>query len=110
MTQKSKVSRYDCRMCGACCVQLEELESFVGLEQEDIDRLSCYYKRRHIVRDEHYPGLACRAHIDGYACVAFRGRVGRSCSCFIYDKRPRVCRGFKPGSAYCKRAREEFGL
>jgi len=38
-------------------------------------------------------------------CAALRGKVGVSCRCACYDRRPDVCADFAPGSEQCLEAR-----
>jgi Fe-S-cluster containining protein len=43
-------------------------------------------------------------HLGG-RCKALKGEVGVSCSCAIYDRRPKVCAQFEPNSEGCLEAR-----
>jgi len=43
-------------------------------------------------------------------CVAFADKVGRRCSCTIYEDRPRACQGFEIGGLWCRLARHAAGL
>jgi len=101
--------KYDCRTCGACCIDWECSGVVPELEQDDIARLSDHYRHHHLrypFRDT--PGLASREVKGVTQCVALRGRIGQCVHCFIYDNRPWVCRCFKPGSEYCRESRRDL--
>ena len=53
--------------------------------------------------DVHMP---TRRRRNDVVCVAFRGTIGKKCSCTIYEHRPKVCRAFRPGSKGCKHLRQ----
>ncbi len=106
------VSVPDCRTCGACCTtgaadggrgQL----AYLPISKAESKRLP--------------PGVVTLAVIEGIGsqrslrfngdrCAALDGVVGLSCSCRVYDERPRICRVFPPGSPNCVAARAERGL
>jgi Fe-S-cluster containining protein len=44
------------------------------------------------------------------ACAAFTGRLGGPCGCFVYERRPSVCREYEVGGQLCREARELAGL
>lgn len=93
---------------------------FVELYPKDVQRLSPYYQRKHVIRGSLFSALvfgeedaklATKTGSDGIiTCVAFRGRVGGPCRCSIYEMRPTACRAFNPGSRYCREARKLFGV
>jgi Fe-S-cluster containining protein len=82
------------------------------LDAQDLERLSVHYRRHNVVDigSASVPSLHLveTPHADGWACVAFRGRVGGPCSCHIYVNRPVVCREFKYGSDRCLEARQDY--
>jgi Fe-S-cluster containining protein len=86
---------------------------YAMLTDRDVKRLSPHYVRYNVVNlgvEYKYEDLylAERQHPDGFACVAFRGRVGGPCHCRIYVDRPTVCREFTPGGGRCLAARRDF--
>jgi uncharacterized protein len=105
---------YDCRTCGACCVQLGPHD---GNAYVPLDRVEARTMRRlglAVVEPALGPAfLGARPH-DGAggrpACVAFEGVVGSSCGCSVYADRPGVCRQFEVGEALCREARRQAGL
>jgi Fe-S-cluster containining protein len=119
----SRPAKPDCRNCGACCVGPEDFGIHADLLSEDIDRLTLHYRRTHVVHSHQWysrrfdrtmytdrPALASKPHADGFACVAFTGRVGGPCRCKIYERRPYICRDFEPGSPECLGARKDAKL
>jgi Fe-S-cluster containining protein len=102
---------YDCQRCGLCCVADYDYGYYVDLTDDDLARLSPYYRRTHVVGEDtkNFPALATLTRDDGAVlCVAFRGREMVSCRCTIYDTRPQICRNFKPGSKTCQDIRRPF--
>lgn len=106
----------DCRHCGACCISNWDLPGYVALTPTEVKRLS-EWKRAHWIHYEHndwdgtFPALRTKENKQSHiVCIAFRGSIGKQCSCSIYDDRPKPCRGFKPGSMNCREAREATGL
>lgn len=97
----------ECTTCGACChawhcvsvlpaetVQPDlvwEITKTEGDEEIVVDR----YMRR-----------------DGETllCVAYKGNVGESAYCTIYEDRPTVCRIFEAGSDRCHALRRAYGF
>lgn len=97
----------NCRTCGACCVAPYEATEFVDLLPKDFEQLSKGYQRR--VNEQGAFGaldlvsvcLPVVVTVDETRCLALRGTVmGRVC-CAIYERRPYVCRIFKPDSRDC---------
>ena len=104
---------YDCRACGACCVNLpsnqaEAFTSWVEVEPDDpiLDRADLV--RKLVVRDG--SGVPHLRLLDGGRCAALIGAPGRRVSCRIYHVRPSPCRRVQPGDALCERYRTEHGL
>ena len=116
MGKSSRVNSVpDCRTCGACCVDVTScyMGAYAVLTERDAKRLSAHYLRHNVVdlgTKYKYSDLYLleREHPDGFACCAFRGRVGGPCYCRIYSDRPTICREFKPGSDRCLAARQDF--
>lgn len=82
---------YDCRKCGACCVDqliLVRDDDRVPMMMVDGD-----FMRRQLGR-----------------CVALCGRVGINTHCSIYSQRPAICRAMIPGVKECLIIRESCGL
>lgn len=83
-----------CKKCGACC----RVWGLYELTKADTARVP-----KHLWQKCHlYRGGGMMKPI-GFACVA-QMQDGR---CDIYDRRPAVCRRFKPGSELCVMAREQ---
>lgn len=103
---------YDCQKCGLCC--LSDIPDNVGrasnyyaeVTDADLERIPEAYHQFVCAPDlhgHHYQGLRVnKAHPDGSACIALKGRVLVDCRCDVYEGRPRVCRDFEPGSRACK--------
>lgn len=90
----------DCKKCGACCVwQLVLLTP----NDDGIDEKYTQYTEMHFVDWESTRKM--RLDTESGACSALRGAVGIDCECEIYDKRPAMCRTFRPGSHYCRAVR-----
>lgn len=106
------INGLDCQSCGACCVGTVDYGHHCDLLPEDLEKLSEWYQRKHVLnkRGDNYAHLAAKEHPDGFACVAFRGRVGGPCRCAIYDVRPIICQDFEPGTRRCLSCREEAGI
>jgi hypothetical protein len=111
MTRRGS-AEYDCRACGACCVNLPSnvAEGFgFWVEIAAGDRiLRRRALARLVVRDpDGVPHL--RLAPDG-RCAALRGAPGREVRCTIYADRPTPCRRVQPGDRLCEQYRAEHGL
>lgn len=107
----SQAPHYDCQQCGACCTDSSGDEGYVWLNGSESRRLQ--RMGLSVVRVDGEPFLESRANTGrggARICVAFRGRVGGSCGCSVYEDRPGNCRRFEVGSTGCRRARQEAGL
>lgn len=93
----------DCQSCGACCVVAGEVAVY---HEEMVPK---HYTRS--VRNRmgfaawEADFMRAMARKPDGACAALRGKTGALCSCAIYDRRPKMCREFLPGSAECREAR-----
>ena len=101
----SKAHNYKCMECGACC------EFFgVTITEEDAKKLKGWVveDNRDRWRMKGTDGLIGwmeeSRNIPG-RCVAMGGGIGIAVHCAIYEKRPRVCETFDPGSLACLAAR-----
>lgn len=102
-----------CQTCGACCVLPNiprSLRYIINLTASDIARLPRTYRKLVINAPDGRVYMGLRRTPDGFACVAFRGQVGRPCACAIYDQRPETCRRYRPGSRDCQNVRAAHGL
>lgn len=108
-----------CQSCGACCVSSIDDDRYVELTDKDVERLSSYYQRKHVVKEEFRGAIAGiprytlktkRDKEGNIVCVALRGKIGQHVTCMIYDRRPDICRQFKPGGKQCDDTREELGF
>jgi len=110
---------FDCVKCGACCacgwaVDLTggETKRFLAdPELRGMVRLNQGIDRWESGEDDE-PGFMNEVNVKGFGsqCAALSGKVGRHAPCSIYEKRPRVCRNFKPGSDRCLEARAIHGI
>jgi len=106
----------DCRRCGACCISDWDEPSYVAMHPNEVDRLSEWKQKHWVHYEQHddartFPALRTKENKQGHiVCIAFRGSVGKQCSCSIYEDRPRACRRFKAGGMSCREAREAAGL
>ena len=99
---------YDCRACGACCVNLPEnaAEGFawwVEIAAGDHD-----VPAKLVIHNG--GGVPHLRVVDGGRCIALRGAPGRRVRCAIYHHRPSPCRRVQPGDALCRRYRLAHGL
>jgi uncharacterized protein len=106
-------SSYDCRTCGACCVNLpsNQAEAFTSwVEIEDGDRILGHpdLMSKLVVLDA--GGVPHLRLVDAGRCAALTGARGRRVGCRIYHLRPSPCRRVQPGDARCERYRTEHGL
>lgn len=94
------MSDLDCRTCGACC---RSPFAAVPVQQDDViknvypDALEIYNGKIYVKRFAD----KCSALIDS---------SDETCSCAVYEYRPRVCRDFAPGGHACLDARKRLGL
>lgn len=108
---------FDCTACGACCVSTWDTETYVGVDEKDLNRMLPVIDEGEIDRlvghrdDVWQMGLYTKENEQGHiTCVALGGRVGDCVSCSIYEVRPNACRHFRPASLECKLARDEAGI
>lgn len=106
-------SPYDCRACGACCVNLpsNQAEAFTSwVEIEDGDRILDHpdVVSKLVVLDA--GGVPHLRLVDSGRCAALTGAPGRRVGCRIYHLRPSPCRRVQPGDALCERYRTAHGL
>lgn len=104
---------YDCRTCGACCVNLPEnqAEGFVSwVEIEEDDPLLGHpdLVPKLVVRDA--DGVPHLRLLEAGRCAALSGGVGRRVSCRIYSVRPSPCRRVQAGDPLCERYRTAHGI
>ena len=99
----------ECTKCGACCIaDSYRAETFVDLTPADVKRLPPKY-RLHVVNNVWQLALGAKTHGGSTRCVALRGTVFKQVKCDVYERRPTVCRRFRPGSAGCRRALRDAG-
>ena len=104
---------FDCRTCGACCVNLpsnvdEGFTSWVEIEPDDRILARTDLVTKLVTRDA--AGIPHLRLTGDNRCVALRGALGKATRCAIYRDRPSPCRRVQPGDALCKRYRHEHGL
>lgn len=111
---------FDCQKCGACCRHPRGGEAWATVTAADLKRLPKEFVDKflqptvlNILEAEIFGYSRGPVHIptklnrqNQFVCVAFRGTIGKKCSCFIYASRPKVCRVFRAGSKGCKQLRQ----
>lgn len=97
----------DCITCGACCAAFPVVS--VGAESkiavDDRWDVTIDGANGEIVVDRYM-----RRDPESLACVALDGSLGLSCSCRIYNDRPRTCSVFEAGSDRCRELRRAYGF
>lgn len=108
---QGSAAAFDCRSCGACCQEGGVVPVYYG----DGDETTPFHLTRSVRGRmgfgswESGEGTRCmRTDADG-RCVALRGEIGKRVGCASYDRRPKACREFDPGSEGCLEARKAFG-
>jgi Fe-S-cluster containining protein len=113
---------FDCQSCGACCSPAyDDDDRYVELEERDRKRLP--WPRRNLLvltETETVPALSetvtrswirTRVNRDGdLVCSCLTGKVGGRVACSVYEKRPEICRAFRPGSSMCIQSRVVEGI
>lgn len=107
MMKPADPREFDCRTCGACCTPEVKLPFYVGLNKDDLLRLTPAFRARNTARASLLTKLDT---VGNCVCVALRGTVGRRVSCGIYERRPSACRELVAGSRACLKARRQAGL
>lgn len=108
---------YDCLTCGACCASQSPGQSYVLLNDADVQRL----ERTGLpiltidVQDADPPetlqSLGTKLDPNGTkVCIALGGCAGGVNACSVYEKRPRACRIYDVGGLFCREARQRFGF
>lgn len=109
----------DCTRCGLCCTSpYGDCPSFVELTEHDLKQLPPGFRRRNVLRDmDRYEikakwsnqpkGSPMEGH-QVHVCAAFKGALGKKCSCSIYEYRPAVCSDWRPRNETCRRIRTKF--
>ncbi len=107
-------AEYDCRKCGACCVQMGPYDgtAYVYLDKAEVNRMrSLGLPVVRTAMGASCLGAAPHKGAGGRpACVACQGKLGGGCKCSAYTDRPSVCREFENGGTLCREARELAGL
>jgi len=105
------VTAPDCRTCGACCTT-GAADSAGKLAYLPISKAEARDLPADVVTQVKLEGFgkARSLRFEGSRCAALVGVVGLSCSCRVYEHRPRICRVFPPGSTNCLAARAEAGI
>ncbi len=108
---------YDCLTCGACCASPSPGETYVLLDDADVERLrgTGLPVIRIDVQDADPPdsllALSTKSDPRGTkVCVALGGCAGGVNACSVYERRPGACRAFAVGGLFCRTARQRFGL
>lgn len=106
---QTRLVRYECDQCGACCKQLLIEADWLDVQREP----------RLLQADKDYASLpiveAMTLLEDEYRSVIVGG-PGRTCQflcenkCSIYPTRPNVCVGMQAGDEQCQEAREREAL
>jgi uncharacterized protein len=95
---------FDCRACGACCLELDVLlgeeEAVQFAARTELAALTIVHQ------GPSGPPLRLMRKI-GERCAALVGPLD-NCRCCIYAQRPGLCREMEPGSEYCLAARQRM--
>lgn len=96
-----------CVSCGACCIEAGP----IPVRPDDATPRTRTCSVRDTVGfaswEADFGVRQMQRHLGG-RCKALKGEVGISCSCAVYDRRPRVCAAFAPNSEGCREARERM--
>jgi len=99
---------YDCRACGACCVNLPENTAEGFAWWVELAATDGELPAKLVIHDG--DGVAHLRVVDGGRCIALRGALGRGVRCAIYHHRPSPCRRVQPGDELCRRYRLAHGV
>lgn len=100
-----------CTSCGSCCTAPVHDRNGVNL----IGWVTAAERARlpadAVVMASPFPGMPDAAALAATdtRCVKLAGVVGMSCTCTIYDARPKICRDLEVGDERCTRARARLG-
>lgn len=93
-----------------------DAEDYVLLTEEDLSQLTWAEIERMVYTEREFgkPMCSMKTRTDrrgNCRCIALEGIVGEQVSCSIYDRRPKVCHKFDPGTDVCDYARQiAFGV
>jgi Fe-S-cluster containining protein len=103
----------NCSTCGACCGPFEGSEPvrvWATLVFEDLAKLDPFLFGQLTGDDGNIGYRTANSLHSGLVCEHLEGVVGQRVKCGIYEKRPKCCRDFQPGSPRCRMARAVRGL
>ena len=127
-----RVTKDDCRSCGACCVSLEGQDVYCDITEDDEKKLSKRFVKLNVLHSSpmdlltasmdgsFWPQAAIRTKwtkqrtgpfkgIEACQCVALHGSLMHRTSCSIYKNRPQTCRkAVKPNDKTCRWVRSEM--
>lgn len=101
-----------CLTCGACCAFLRV--SFYWAEGDDATPGGVPVELTEKV--DYFLRAMRGTHQKEIRCIALQGQIGKKVRCSIYERRPSVCRQFRPSwrdgipNDQCDRARQSKGL
>lgn len=112
----------DCLKCGVCCISLRDQDCLADVTGDDFKKLTAREKKKvldfdgvQILMSGHSGAIATRWRkvkhgpfrtYEVCACVFLTGDPLATCSCRIYDRRPRSCRmAINPGDRSCRELR-----
>lgn len=97
----------DCQTCGVCCTALP----WVDVKTADATPCENYWDITIEAQNgETIVSRQLRRDAETGNCLAFRGEVGSSVKCGIYEARPDDCRKFEAGSDKCRALRRAYGI
>ncbi len=99
--------RYDCRRCGACCVEFDVF--LTDAEADRFERSPRLCELTVLVYPRPAFGVRFMRRTEQGQCTALDGALG-DCACSIYPDRPGLCAGFEAGSEDCLKARQRHGF
>lgn len=93
----------ECMACGACCAYGPQ---WVAVTKEEVkhlpeDMTEAAKPEKWTIYGRKTPFRVMRVIGPEDRCAALYGRIGREVSCYVYQKRPEMCRRFERGSQEC---------
>jgi Fe-S-cluster containining protein len=103
MNKMAEITSDACLSCGACCFSPYEQKWFADLEPREckgFTQKQIAHNAIKTVKREMQDGIL--KGIPLHVCCCLEGSVMHRVSCSIYEKRPKACQKFEPGSFGCR--------
>jgi hypothetical protein len=100
--------RNPCLSCGACCAAYSFAICWEASADDSPSSIT--------TSSDPFRGFLLDGIADIPPCIHLEGSVGEDVYCSIYDRRPDICRSFRPSwsdgapNDACERSRARFGL